>query len=525
MINIIQNSRVLLVYLIPFSLGVLSVLGFSPFNYTFVNFLIFPCLFLILSFVRKKSKNKYRKKPYLKNLFLVGYSFGVGFFLSGTHWISYSLTFDEIFFYLIPVSLILLPMFLALFFGFASLVSGFFIKNDFVSIIIFITSFSSIDYIRSKIFTGFPWNLWAYSWVEHIEIIQLLNLVGLFGFNLLAISTFCLPLLLFMGNKKRNLIIISFWLFLFFSNYIFGSISINRNNIELSEVKKKDDQIIKFKIISPDIDLKYNLSTIELEELINKLIRFSEPEKNLNTIFIWPEGVFTGYNLSDISEFDYLFKKNFSKKHRIIFGVSALGGEPSNFYNSLVLIDHNFQIINQYNKKKLVPFGEFLPFENILQKIGLKKITQGYGSFINGGNQKNINIFDYQILPLICYEIIFPELTQNSPENTNLIVNISEDAWFGKSIGPHQHFSKSIFRAIESNLFVLRSANKGFSAIINNKGQVVKSLTPSERGNIEMEIPLINNSIKNKNDLIFFVLLFTYILFVFTIKIKFNDKK
>jgi len=284
MINIIQNSRVLLVYLIPFSLGVLSVLGFSPFNYTFVNFLIFPCLFLILSFVRKKSKNKYRKKPYLKNLFLVGYSFGVGFFLSGTHWISYSLTFDEIFFYLIPVSLILLPMFLALFFGFASLVSGFFIKNDFVSIIIFITSFSSIDYIRSKIFTGFPWNLWAYSWVEHIEIIQLLNLVGLFGFNLLAISTFCLPLLLFMGNKKRNLIIISFWLFLFFSNYIFGSISINRNNIELSEVKKKDDQIIKFKIISPDIDLKYNLSTIELEELINKLIRFSEPEKNLNTI-------------------------------------------------------------------------------------------------------------------------------------------------------------------------------------------------------------------------------------------------
>ena len=130
MINIIQNSRVLLVYLIPFSLGVLSVLGFSPFNYTFVNFLIFPCLFLILSFVRKKSKNKYRKKPYLKNLFLVGYSFGVGFFLSGTHWISYSLTFDEIFFYLIPVSLILLPMFLALFFGFASLVSGFFIKND-----------------------------------------------------------------------------------------------------------------------------------------------------------------------------------------------------------------------------------------------------------------------------------------------------------------------------------------------------------------------------------------------------------
>ena len=150
-----------------------------------------------------------------------------------------------------------------------------------------------------------------------------------------------------------------------------------------------------------------------------------------------------------------------------------------------------------------------------------------YQSFRSGKNREiikiNENDFDIKILPLICYEIIFPELTQNSPENTNLIVNISEDAWFGKSIGPHQHFSKSIFRAIESNLFVLRSANKGFSAIINNKGQVVKSLTPSERGNIEMEIPLINNSIKNKNDLIFFVLLFTYVLIFFALKNKLYD--
>ena len=125
-------------------------------------------------------------------------------------------------------------------------------------------------------------------------------------------------------------------------------------------------------------------------------------------------------------------------------------------------------------------------------------------------------INDLNLLPLICYEIIFPSLTQNASHQTNLIVNISEDGWFGNSIGPYQHFAKAIFRSIESNSFLVRSANKGISAIINNKGEIVKKLNINEAGNIEMEIPLLQSKYKNKNDLIFFLLLFTY-LFIFLI--------
>ena len=116
------------------------------------------------------------------------------------------------------------------------------------------------------------------------------------------------------------------------------------------------------------------------------------------------------------------------------------------------------------------------------------------------------------ILPLICYEIIFTKLSQQSNKKTNLIVNISEDGWFGKTIGPYQHFAKSIFRAIEQNTYLVRSANKGISAIINNKGEIVKKLNSNEAGNIELEVPLIISENKNKNDLIFFILLITYIL-------------
>ena len=191
----------------------------------------------------------------------------------------------------------------------------------------------------------------------------------------------------------------------------------------------------------------------------------------------------------------------------------------------MIVINNEFEILSKYNKTKLVPFGEFLPFEKYLNKIGLKKITQGHGSFLKGQKQNNILIDDLKILPLICYEIIFPELIQKTDGKSNLIINISEDGWFGNSIGPHQHFAKAIFRAIENNTYLIRSANQGVSAIINNKGEIVKKLNTNETGNIELNVPLIKSEYKNKNDLIFFILLFTYLFIFIIFRNKINAKK
>ena len=266
----------------------------------------------------------------------------------------------------------------------------------------------------------------------------------------------------------------------------------------------KNEDKIYVKVISPNFDLKYNTSIQEIENKFRKLVRFSEPNPKKDTLFIWPEGSFTGYSYNDIYEFKDLIEKNFNNNHLILFGINTLNKETGNYFNSLVVVDHKFKIIEQYNKKKLVPFGEFIPFEQFLSKFGLKKITQGYGSFSKGKSQANLIIKNANILPLICYEIIFTELVQKSTNKTNLIINISEDGWFGKSIGPYQHFAKAIFRSIESDTFLIRSANQGVSAIINNKGKVIKKLNTNEEGNIEMNIPLILSKYKNKNDLIFF---------------------
>ena len=502
------NNRFFILYFLPFCIGSLSVLSFSPFNFTWINFIIFPFFFYLIIYINKKSKSIYRKKPYKKNLFLFGLLFGFGFYLSGISWISNSLTFDENFKILIPFALVLVPLFLSLFTAIIVVLVGTHLKYNVASILLFSGSIAVSDYLRAKLFTGFPWNLWAYSTSWANEILQILSLTGFYTYNLLVITFFTLPAVIFFKiNSLIKFLILSLICLVTFFLYIYGNYEINKNNKLLEQNNEK----FFVKVISPNFDLKYGLSNSDIEDRFKQLIRYSDPNKDQKTLFVWPEGVFSGYSFNEISIFKELIRKNFSNKHNIIFGANKLDPETGNFFNSMLVINNRFEVIQSYNKRKLVPFGEFLPFEKILNNLGLKKITEGHGSFLRGKKNDNLIINELNILPLICYEVIFTNLIQESNINTNLIINISEDGWFGKTIGPEQHFAKSIFRAIENNTFFLRSTNKGLSAIIDNKGNIIKQLNRNEAGNIELEIPLIKSN-KVKNDLIFFTLLITYLL-------------
>ena len=516
MLKKILGNRFSILYIIPFIVGSLSTLSFEPFNLTLINFIILPIFFYLIVYINKKSKGVYRKKPHKKNLFLLGLSFGFGFYLSGVSWITNSLTFDANFKILIPLAFIFIPLFLSLFNGFTSLIVGPYIKFNFSSLTLFSGSLALSDYLRAKILTGFPWNLWAYSMNGAHEILQILNVTGLYFFNLLVITAFTLPVIIFFKiDIVKKIICLSTFASLILGLYIFGNYEINKNKKFLKENRKS----IFVKIISPNFDLKYDLSEEEIEAKFNKLVKYSDPEKSKKTLFIWPEGVFSGYSFDEIKVFREIIRKNFSQEHIIVFGVNKLEKKSGKFFNSMFVIDNNFEVLQSYNKRKLVPFGEFLPFEKFLNNFGLKKITEGYGSFLKGNNNNNIMLEKINILPLICYEVIFTSLIQKSENETNLIINISEDGWFGDSIGPDQHFAKAIFRAIENNTFLLRSANKGVSAIIDNKGNIIKQLNRNETGNIEFDVPIIKSK-KIKNDLIFFGLLITYLIIFFIFREK-----
>ena len=408
----------------------------------------------------------------------------------------------------------IIPLFLSLFFSIPILLVGNYCNKNLSSIFLISLAFAFSDFLRSKILTGFPWNLWAYSFSWSIESLQILSDIGLFSLNLLIITIFLIPSILFFKSKKKYFFV-SFFTILVFSNYFYGSYKVN------ATTKNNSSKKINFKIVSGGLDL----SDFKNEkETTLKLIKFSEPDKEKKTIFIWPEGIFLSKNFNQNKDIKDLFIKNFSKNHLIIFGANTVKKISSDekYFNSMLVSDNNFNIIHQYDKKKLVPFGEFLPFENFLNSIGLKKITPGYSSFSSGEGKDIINLKfdsnDINILPLICYEIIFPNLVDKQ-YNYNLIINISEDAWFGSSIGPHQHFAKAIFRSIESESYTIRSANKGISAFISPKGKILKILQPDEIGNIELDIPINKKSKKqSKKDLIFWLLLITYISIFFILR-------
>ena len=157
-------------------------------------------------------------------------------------------------------------------------------------------------------------------------------------------------------------------------NYSYGSYKIKNDH---SIANKNLDYLIK--IVSPKIKIDTSFESQDPIKLIKELIDLSSPNEFENTIFIFPEGVFSSVYLEDLHQYSHLFSQNFSDKHRIILGISR--SENFKVYNSLVVIDKDANILTRYDKNKLVPFGEFLPYENFLEKLGLKKITQGYGSF------------------------------------------------------------------------------------------------------------------------------------------------
>ena len=194
------------------------------------------------------------------------------------------------------------------------------------------------------------------------------------------------------------------------------------------------------------------------------------------------------------------------------------------YFNSLVILNHKLEILHVYNKINLVPFGEFLPFEKFLSKIGLKKITPGYSSFSSGNKREIINLdnnFNKKlILPLICYEIIYSGNIKKKNQHPDLVINISEDAWFGKSIGPYQHYAKAVYRSVEEGVFIARSANKGISGFIDPNGRSLKFLSTSESGSVEHEMPHFSEStfFSNYGNKIYFLIIFLYIFLALIFK-------
>ena len=460
------------------SLGAITSLSLPPFNYLIVNFITLSFFFIIIIKKAEKTKNK-------KLIFLYGWLFGFGYFITNLYWISISLTFDESFKFLIPITIVFIPAFLALFYGTLSFL--FFIlkpKKLISSFFLFSLIFGLVEYIRGTILTGFPWNLIAYSFSNHLEILSITSVIGTYGFNIFCISLFISPAIFILRNKNSEIWICIFFLLTTIIFYLYGSQS--KQNFKEAELNSSD---YKVRIVSSNIKLDRFYNNIDPVSAIEDLIEISKPDKKEKTIFVWPEGILPGVSQEKLVNYKWLFEKHFNKNHLLIIGINSTSdeGDVVRYFNSLSVYSHNLNLLKSYNKINLVPFGEFLPLENILKNIGLKTLTNDYQSYSKGSERNIIKINEnnsLKFLPLICYEIIYSGRIFNN-SNFDFILNISEDGWFGKSIGPKQHFIHSIFRAIESGKYVLRSSNNGISAIVNPLGVIEQEVSFNETGHID----------------------------------------
>ena len=503
MAQILNNKFSIITILL--CLGFLSSFSLPPYNFFLINFITFPFLFYVL--VININRN-------LLNNFLIGWFFGFGYFLSNLYWISNSLKFDKNFENLIILSILLIPFLLSLFYGLFSYLLKFFnIKMNFSSILIFSLSLSIVEYLRGTIFGGFPWNLISFSLVNIISSIQLLSFIGTYSLNLLVITFYTLPIIILFNIKNLRKFTILLSAILILSINVYYGI----NKIEKGEDKQKKIISPSIKLVSPKFNIERFFIDEPIEDKINELFQDSYPlDKDL--ILVFPEGI---TNIGEINQLENDFdniSNQLTDKSKIILGITLDDGEK--IFNSLAIFNKEFEIEDKYNKNKLVPFGEFLPLEKFLSKFGLKKITHGYKSFSSSTERNILSVGEISFLPLICYEIIFSGALTKNEDNYDFILNISEDGWFGNSIGPVQHFSHSIFRSIEEGKDILRVANNGISAHISSNGKVNKMLNSTEKGSIEINsvsrgFPTLFSIYGNK---IFFFLVFFYISLILILK-------
>jgi apolipoprotein N-acyltransferase len=492
-------------------LGALTSLSLPPYNYLFINFITFSLFFIYI--YKKHSNNKI-------NSFFYGWFFGFGYFLTNLYWISVSLTFDDNFKFLIPFALVLIPTFLAIFYGLATYFLFLFkIKKILSFFFLFSLLFGLIEFLRGTILTGFPWNLIAYSFSNNLEIIQISSLIGTYAFNIFCISLFSSPAILILRKNKKEIIVFIFFLLSPIILYSFGSFKIK--TFQASDIIENDHII---RAIGSNIVLDRFYGNIETASVITELIEISNPNLNTKTLFIWPEGIIPNINQKELNNFKLLFKDRFNENHILGIGInsSKYEGNEYKIYNSFSFYDHKINLINTYNKVNLVPFGEFLPFEKILRSIGLRSLTNNYQSYTSGKKREIINInqnnFSLKLIPLICYEIIYSgKIFKNS--EYDYIVNISEDGWFGNSIGPQQHFTHSVFRAIESGKYLIRSSNNGITAIINPKGIIEKEIPFGDSGYIDFSKKRITSttmfSIFGNKMFLITILLYIFLIFSF----------
>lgn len=436
---------------------------------------------------------------------LDGWWLGFGYFVASLWWLGDAFVVEpDRFAWALPLGVLGLPAVLALFTGFGFIVARLLWVPGSSRVLALAVGLGVSEWLRGHLFTGFPWNLFGMALGGNLVLAQAASLVGVYGLTLIAVLLFAAPATLADASTTRS----RRWPTLSAGVTLAGLAVFGSLRLELG-AEPGYVSGVRLRIMQPNLDQNAKFRPEYSGAILNQYLSLSDRATSTHrtgladlTHLIWPESAFP-FILGRDAQALARIGAALPAQTTLVTGAARMDAPnagasngANSVYNSVQVVESAGTILDSSDKVHLVPFGEYLPFSNLLNRIGFRQFVAIPGGFEPGVRRKALNVPGLPLVsPLICYEAIFPgEVTPQiwpagRDKRPGLLLNVTNDGWFGRYVGPHQHFAQARLRSIEEGLPLVRAANTGISAVVDSYGRISAELPIGIDGVLDSKLP------------------------------------
>lgn len=472
---------------LAFCAGALSALAQAPVFAFPMLWITFPILVWLIDGAAGQGRSGRVRR--IVPAFAVGWWFGLGYFLAGLWWIGAAFLVDAgQYGWMMPFAVIGTAAGLALFYGFGTAVARLFWSEDWRRIFSLAAGLGGAEWLRGHILTGFPWNALGYSLTAGEVLMQSAALFGIDALNVLAVAIFAAPAVLAprLGSQARNLAVPALALAGMAGLGLYGF-------VRLANAETAFAPDVALRIVQPALDSVLKWEPANQERVFKTYLDLSAPAGSplkAGTLLVWPESAFP-FALTQKPEALGAIADLLPPGTALATGAYRIEAAPDGeqrVFNTLYLIGDDGAVLDAYDKVHLVPFGEYLPAEKVLQKVGLRQlIAEGFSP---GPRRRSLlPPLGPPFAPLICYEAIFSGAVLPEGPRPGFLLNVTNDGWFGLTWGPYQHLHQARLRSVEEGLPLVRAANTGISAVIDPYGRMLASSKLGASTTLDARLP------------------------------------
>lgn len=469
--------------------GAFAATALPPLAFWPAMFVSIPLMIWLLDGVYGRlSDIKARMRP----AFTAGWALGFGYFGVSLYWIGEAFLVDAaVFAWLLPFAVTAMPAGLALFWGLAAMLAVALWSGGASRVFVFAACFSSLEWLRGHVLTGLPWNAPAYVADTVLPIAQTGSLIGLYGLSFCVMLWAAWPALLASRPEAgSHYVVLLAVVASALAAFLYGSWRLN-----YVQVARQPGVIVR--IVQPNIAQKEKWRPENRRWIYQRYLDMTSKRATglRPNVVVWPESALPALIDEQNGTRQQIAKAAGDGAVTVLGSLRRASAPPDGqqggaVSNSVLVLDDKGRVAGRYDKQKLVPFGEYLPFADVLEPLGLRKLVEMPAGFQAGPGPLTMHIAGVPpFAPLVCYEAIFPRVLISRTDRPEWLLNVTNDAWFGRSAGPFQHLAQARMRAIEEGLPLVRAANTGISAVIDSLGRVMHRLKLGQRGIIDAHLP------------------------------------